>query len=124
MQIRTTARHFDLTEEIKTFSEKQLQRLERYFDHIIDCHLILDLEKNRKTAELKTKVYGTVLSSKHRSYDLYDSIEKVVGKMEAQIKKYKAKLKDRKTKKAFALKNQIKTPPSIEESEFEGELEE
>ncbi|MFQ6003294.1 MAG: ribosome hibernation-promoting factor, HPF/YfiA family [Candidatus Zixiibacteriota bacterium] len=107
MQIRITARHFDLTEDLRSFAEKQVDKLERYFNHIIDSHLILDMEKSRMTAELKVKVYGTVLSSKYRSFDMYDSVEKVINKMEAQIKKYKAKLKDKKAKKASVIKEKM-----------------
>ena len=110
MHIRTTARHFDLTEDLKSFAEKQIGKLGRYFNHIIDSHLILDLEKSRMTAELKVKVYGTVLSSKHRSFDMYDSVEKVIDKMEAQIKKYKAKLTDKKAKKTSAIKTRMNMP--------------
>jgi putative sigma-54 modulation protein len=100
MQIRTTARHFDLTDDLKDFVEKHLNKLERFFDHIIDSHLILEMEKSRMTAELKLKVYGTVLTSKHRSFDMYDSVEKVMDKMERQLKTYKGKLQDKKAKKA------------------------
>ena len=67
----------------------------------------MDQEKNRITAELKAKVYGTILSSKYRSYDLHDSIEKVVGKMETQLKKYKSKLQDKKPKEGQAVKTQL-----------------
>jgi putative sigma-54 modulation protein len=107
MQIRITARHFDLTEDLKSFAEKQIGKLGRYFSNIIDSHLILDMEKSRMTAELKVKVYGTVLSSRYRSFDMYDSVEKVIDKMEAQIKKYKAKLTDKKAKKATAIKEKM-----------------
>jgi putative sigma-54 modulation protein len=77
MQIRTTARHFDLTDDLKRFVENQTEKLEKYFNNIIDTHLILDAEKSRMTAELKVKVYGTVLTSKYGSFDMYDSVEKV-----------------------------------------------
>jgi putative sigma-54 modulation protein len=100
MHIRTTARHFDLTDDLKDFAEKQIGKLERYFNHIIDSHLILETEKSRMTAELKLKVYGTVLTSKYRSFDMYDSVEKVIDKMETQLKRYKGKLKDKKAKQA------------------------
>lgn len=100
MQIRTTARHFDLTDDLKDFVERHLRKLERFFDQIIDSHLILEMEKSRMTAELKLKVYGTVLTSKHRSFDMYDSVEKVIDKMERQLKTYKGKLQDKKAKKA------------------------
>ena len=100
MQIRTTARHFDLTNHLKDFAEEQIEKLGRYFNNIIDVHLILDAEKSRMTAELKVKVYGTVLTSKVRSFDMYDSVEKVIDKMEGQLKKYKDRLQDKKAKKA------------------------
>ena len=120
MQIRTTARHFDLTEDLKDFSQKEIKKLERFFNHIIDCHLILDQEKNRITAELKAKVYGTILSSKYQSYNLHDSIEKVVGKMETQLKKYKSKLHDKMPKKGQAVKTQFKS--KVSESELEDQI--
>ncbi|KPJ64105.1 hypothetical protein AMJ44_13395 [candidate division WOR-1 bacterium DG_54_3] len=56
MQIRTTARHFDLTDDLKNFAEKNIEKLEKYFNHIIDSHLILDMEKSRMTAELKQRL--------------------------------------------------------------------
>ena len=118
MQIRTTARHFDLTDDLKSFAEKQIGKLERYFNHIIDSHLILDMEKSRMTAELKLKVYGTVLTSKHRSFDMYDSVEKVIDKMEGQLRRYKGKLIDKKAKKAQ------KTSPPKRRAEASSEIEE
>jgi putative sigma-54 modulation protein len=100
MHIRTTARHFDLTDGLKNFAENEIEKLGRYFNHIIDAHLILDAEKSRMSAELKVKVYGTILTSKVRSFDMYDSVEKVIDKMEGQLKKYKDRLQDKKAKKA------------------------
>jgi len=120
MQIRTTARHFDLTDDQKSFAEKQIGKLERYFNHIIDSHLILEMEKSRMSAELKVKVYGTVLTSKHRSFDMYDSVEKVIDKMEGQLKRYKGKLTDKKAKKAQkTLSLERKTEGSSENEELE-----
>ncbi len=98
MQSRTTARHFDITDELKNFVDKEIDKLEKYFNNIIDTHLILDAEKSRMTAELKVKVQGTVLTSKVRTFDMYESVEKVINKMEQQLKKYKERLKDKKAK--------------------------
>jgi putative sigma-54 modulation protein len=117
MQIRTTARHFDLTDDLKNSAEKQIAKLERYFNHIIDSHLIMEMEKSRMTAELKIKVYGTVLTSKHRSFDMYDSVERVIAKMEVQLKRYKERLQDKKAKKTSALKRGTEAASSEGESE-------
>lgn len=96
MEIRTTARHFELTQELKDFVSKEINRLERYYDHIINSHLILEEEGYRKSAELNLKVYGTILTSQHSSNDFRTSIEGALEKMESQLKKYKSKLKERK----------------------------
>jgi putative sigma-54 modulation protein len=125
MQSRTTARHFDLTDELKSFVEKEINKLEKYFNNIIDTHLILDAEKSRMTAELKVKVHGTILTSKVRSFDMYESVEKVIGKMEQQLKKYKERLKDKKAKTVQKASPRIKreeTSSSIEEMEDEEEF--
>ena len=125
MQSRTTARHFDLTDGLKSFVEKEIQKLEKYFNNIIDTHLILDAEKSRMTAELKVKVQGTVLTSKVRTFDMYESVEKVIGKMEQQLKKYKERLKDKKAKtvqKTSLLVKRKEASSSPEEMEEEEEF--
>jgi putative sigma-54 modulation protein len=118
MEIRTTARHFELTDNLRKFAEEELKRLEKYYDHIIDCHLTMSVEKARQTAELTVKVYGTKLMSKAKAYDMYVAVEQVITKMETQIKKYKAKLRDKKG----ARKSPPKMRPVVTE-DTEGESE-
>jgi putative sigma-54 modulation protein len=96
MEIRTTARHFQLSDNLKKYAEDEIKRLEKYYDHIIDAHLTMSVEKSRQIAEITVKVYGTVLTSKSKAFDMYVAVEQVIGKMEAQIKKFKAKLRDNK----------------------------
>jgi putative sigma-54 modulation protein len=96
MQVKVTARHFDLTDNLNNYALEEIKRLEKYYDHIIDASLTMTIEKNRQTAELSVKVYRTILTSKAKTYDMYLAIEQVVSKMESQIKRYKAKLKSKK----------------------------
>lgn len=106
MQIRITARHFQLTDALKEYAENEISQLEKYFDNIIDGHLILDTERYKQVAELMVKVYGTVLTSKVKSEDMKVSIEKAVEKVATQLKKHVSKLKEKDPKKIEALKNQ------------------
>jgi putative sigma-54 modulation protein len=115
MKIRTTARHFDLTQELKDFANEEINRLDRFFDHIIDTHLILEAEGYRKRAELNLKVYGTVLISQHSSDDFRTSIEGALDKMKRQLKKYKSKLKERKYRQRKRGKTSMKLRSSSEE---------
>ncbi len=117
MDIRTTARHFQLTDNLRKYSEDEIKRLEKYYDHIIDTHLTMSVEKSRQIAELTVKVYGTVLTSKAKAFDMYVAVEQVISKMETQIKKYKAKLRDKKG----ARKSPPKTRPLRDETEETGD---
>jgi len=95
MNINITARHFDLTPELREHVESEIEKLTRYFEHIISSDVILDVEKYRQAAEIKVKVYNAVLTGSADSNDMYASIEMSVDKVKKQLKKYKSKLKDK-----------------------------
>lgn len=95
MNIEITARHFDLTPELREYIEKEVGGLTRYFENIISSDVILDVEKYRQTAEVKIQVYKEIITGKADSDDMYASIEKAMNKVKGQLKKYKGKLKDR-----------------------------
>jgi len=96
MQKTITARHFDLTSEMKERAESEMESLTRYFDRIISAELILDTERHRRMAELKIKVYNSVISGTGDTDDMYNSISMAVDKVKGGLKKYKGKLKARK----------------------------
>jgi len=90
-----TARHFELSNEMKKKAEAEIEGLARFFDKIISAELILDSEKHRKKAELKVKVYNQTLTATADTDDIYNSISAAVEKVKVQLKKYKSKLKDK-----------------------------
>jgi putative sigma-54 modulation protein len=94
MKLRMTARHFDLTDRLREHVENRSHRLERFFDNIIDLHWVLDIDKHRQIADLSAKVYGTILTGRAETSDLYASVDEVTDKMEGQLKKYKSRLRD------------------------------
>ena len=93
MQTKVTARHFDLTPEIRTRAEAEIDSLSRYFDNIISVELTLDMERHRRIAEVKAKVYKEVLTGTADTDDIYNSISQAVEKVKGQLIKYKGKLK-------------------------------
>lgn len=110
MNTNVTARHFELTAEIKSLADENFTSLEKYFDRIISCDLILDVEKHRKMAEVQTKVYGQTLRATSESSDMYVSIEAAFDKASAQLKKYKGKLKHKDPKEIKATANDATRP--------------
>ena len=96
MEIITTARRMKLTPELKEQAEKRIQKLNRYSDQILEVHLVLSEEKYRQIAELTLRAAGTDLVCREETGEMVTSIDRVVERMERQIKKLNARIKDRK----------------------------
>ena len=115
MQLRITARHFDMNGNLKEFAEKNFAKLERYFENIVDCHLILTKDRYQQVAEGTLKVYGTVITAKVATNDMHASVEKLAEKLETQLKRYKDKLKTKDQKKLNRLKAEAGRAASTDE---------
>ena len=116
MQLRITARHFDMNGNLKEFAEKNFAKLERYFENIVDCHLILTKDRYQQVAEGTLKVYGTVITGRVATNDMQASIEKLSEKMEKQLKRHKEKLKTKDQKKLNQLKAEAGRAAASEEA--------
>lgn len=110
MNIEITARHFDLTPELKEYIEDEVSGLTRYFENIISSEVILDVEKYRQTAEVKIKVYNAALTGTGATDDMYASIEQAMDKVKAQLKKYKSRLKEKRPDKIKETVEEITRP--------------
>jgi len=96
--------------------------LKKYFDKVIDAHVILSVEKYRHIAEITLMVSGINLASKEESENMRLSIDRAVSKLERQVKRYKAKLTNHKMKKPQP--EIVAVEESEDFSEFSGEEEE
>ncbi|MBN1349142.1 ribosome-associated translation inhibitor RaiA [candidate division KSB1 bacterium] len=92
MRVNFTARHYKPSERLKEYATQEVQKLERYYDSIIDCEIILDYQKLHQIADIKLIVHGNTLAAIEKSDDIYKSIDLAVTKLERQLKKYKAKM--------------------------------
>ncbi|KAA0258196.1 ribosome-associated translation inhibitor RaiA [Deferribacter autotrophicus] len=96
MNIQITARNIDLTDPIRSYVEKKVSKIKKYFDQIIDVHVLLEVQKNVHIAEILVDAKGVFLKGLEKSEDLYASIDLAVDKIEKQLVKYKEKLKSKK----------------------------
>ena len=115
---KISARHFALTDEMKTTAESDMDGLTRYFENIISAELVLDTERHRRKAELKVKVYKEVLTGTGDTDDMYNSISQAVDKVKGQLKKYKGKLKHRDPEEIAETKDAL-TRPSTDVDEVD-----
>ncbi len=96
MEVTISARHFELTEEIKDHINKELGKLKKYFDNVMNVRVVLDLEKYRHRCELNIKVAGQELVVSEETTDMYTAINNAIDKMERNIKRTKEQLKNHK----------------------------
>ncbi len=94
MQLNISGHHLDITEAIKQYSLAKLSKIEHHFDQVININMILEVEKDVQKAEATIHVSGADLFAKAESFDLYNSIDQMVNKLDAQIRKHKEKLND------------------------------
>lgn len=107
MDVRIVARHFDLTQELKEFARTRVEEFKKYVDKIVDVHIMLEVEKYRKTAEISILVLGTKLITEDTTDDMYASIDKAAKKMERRLKKYEEKIKEHKGVPKEVLKEKV-----------------
>jgi len=98
MHIQITARHFKIHDSIRDHITKELEKLEKFFDGIISCEVVLYYERpqnSRKHCEMTLKVKGYKLFAAVDSDDFLKSVDMSVEKLERQLKKYKDKLREK-----------------------------
>lgn len=94
MHITITARHFELTKAIRDHVEDACEKLERYFDQIVNVQITLALENSRNIVEIALHAAKFNLQSNAEEMDMYVAIDLAIDKMEHQIKKLKDKVTD------------------------------
>ena len=113
MNITTTARHYQLTPDLKEYAESKVKQLKKYFDNIVNAHIIFELEKYRHAVEVTIHVNGKDFNGRVVSEDMYASVDRVVDKLEQQIRKYKGKRFNKKTPKLAEIR--VLLPPEDDE---------
>jgi putative sigma-54 modulation protein len=96
MKLQITTRHFDMTPDLRSYAEERVRKIKRYFDHIIEVNVILTTEKHRQVAEVTLHLNGTDLVGTAESGEMKMSVDQAVARIEAQLKRHKGRLTDRK----------------------------
>ncbi len=98
VKVQVTLRHTNNHRDIEDYAENAVQGLGKIFSGIINCHVILDHQKNdfenNKLAELTLHIPGSVLVSKNAAATYEQAIDSCVDSLERQLKKHKDKLQN------------------------------
>jgi len=91
MNLSVSGHQFDVTPAIRSYVSSKLERVTRHFDHVIDAHVILSVNKLRQKAEVTLHVRGKDIHCACEEADLYAAIDLLADKLDRQVLKYKAK---------------------------------
>jgi putative sigma-54 modulation protein len=92
MNLNVSGHHLEVTPAIRTYVRTKLERITRHFDHVIDAHVILTVDKLRQKAEVTLHVRGKDLHCECEDGDLYAAIDLLADKLDRQVLRYKDKL--------------------------------
>ncbi len=92
MQISVTFRHVDSSEHLKDYVHEKMRRLAKFLEDPVDINVVLSVEKFRRIAEVKVNANGFRINGVEETEDLYSSVDRVLDKLEAQVKKKKDKM--------------------------------
>lgn len=96
METQFTARHFDASPTLQRYADRRLTKLERYYDGIVDAHVILDRDgapSAEKTAEITLGVYRRRLAANDAAPTYEKAIDNCVERLRRQLLKYKSRLR-------------------------------
>lgn len=94
MQTHITARHLRLTQPIRSYVEEKLAKAQKYFNHIVWAQVVLSVEKRTHQAEVVLHAGRQTFRALSKSADLYSAIDLASDKIDAQLRKYKERLRD------------------------------
>ncbi len=90
MEIKVLGKEIKVTEAIKDYVERKLDRVDKYFENS-SAEVTIRAEKNEQIAEVLVTANGEKYRAEAEEKDLYASIDKVIDILEGQIRKTKTK---------------------------------
>ncbi len=112
MDITTSFRHVDPSEEIRRYVEEKLSRLQKYVETPLDIHVVISLERRyRQRIDVMFTINGVVINAHEVMDDIYAAIDKILDKLERRLTKYRDKIKAYRENKS---KRTVLTPTAEE----------
>ena len=94
MQLMLTGHHVEVTQSMRDYVGKRLDRVSRHFDQVIGLHCVLTGEKLEHKAEATVHVSGGTLHAESIAENMYAAIDALADKLDRLVKKHKEKRTD------------------------------
>lgn len=91
MNIKITGKNIEITEAIKDYLEKRLEKLEKFSGKNTDINVYCSVEREEQIVEIQINHDGEFLRVEERNADLYASVDLAIDRAERQLRKEKEK---------------------------------
>lgn len=95
MNIKVTGKNIEVTEAIRDYIEKRLERLEKFEGKNTDINVVCSVEREDQIIEIQISSDGEFLRVEERNEDLYASVDLAIDRAERQLRKEKEKRVER-----------------------------
>ncbi|MFO7985120.1 MAG: ribosome-associated translation inhibitor RaiA [Desulfatiglandaceae bacterium] len=97
MAVTVTFRHTEPMESLKAYAEEKMAKTKKYLDSPLEAHIVLSVEKFRHIADVTLNIDGSRIKAVEETEDMYSAIDKVMDKVELQVKKRMSKIREHRT---------------------------
>lgn len=95
MKLQIQSIHFDADNKLIEFIEKKVNKLEKFYDRMLDGSVFLRVAKDgspeNKVAEIKIQLPGNTFYSKHQCKTFEEATDLSVESLRSQIRKFRGK---------------------------------
>ncbi len=96
MEIQITSRHEKATQSLQDTITAELEGLQKFYDRITSCHVILDKERGKEIMEVVVQMAGHTVAAQAKAENMGKTIDAAITKVERQLKKINEKIKSHK----------------------------
>lgn len=96
MNISVTFRHLPSSDALRDHAADKVEKFKKYLIEPVEVHMVLRVEKIRQIAEITINSKNYRAHAIEASHDMYSSIDMVVSKAFAQVRRHKERVKNHK----------------------------
>lgn len=111
MNITVTFRHMDASDAIRSYASEKVGKLQKFLRQPMTARVTLSLDNQSHVAEAQLSSGGAHLEAKEATSDLYASIDRVIDKLERQIRGVKGAAESKKHRGGATLRTSVAFEP-------------
>lgn len=102
MRIEIIERNYEASEHLKRITNEKLEKLDKYFgDDDTQCKVYFKKENASLKTEIMLDYHGNLIRATEVSDNFYENIDKILPKVEGQIRKHRTKFDKQQKNSAF-----------------------